>query len=304
MRRQHLTKSAISLIFGLPMHPERFVFIINPNSGNRKHRRWESLIQRHFHPERYEILYTRYAGHSKSILSGYCDVAEHCFVAVGGDGTVSELLPAILRSKASLAIIPTGSGNGLARHLGISMRPEGALKKLASGLPHPLDVLQVGDHYCCNTCGLGFSAMVTRYFGLGGKRGLWNYVKLAFTLHPKSRSFGLTINGQRYEDVWSVEIANSSQLGNNAVVSPMASVNDGIMDVLIIRKPTFWQAPGLIFMVFSRNVLRSPLSKYLRETELDIRLDSSQHFHIDGEYRGEKNAVQVKIIPSAIRIIF
>ncbi len=283
--------------------PNSFLFIINPNSGNRKLRDWESMISSYMGNSTYEILYTRYAGHSQSILAQYKDEPGLCIVAVGGDGTINDLLPGVLRSHSILGVVPTGSGNGLARHLGIPMNPAKAIQSLRHGKVHTLDLLDVNGSLCCNTSGIGFSATVARNFGKDGKRGFWSYLKLAFTLHRDSPLFTITINGQTFSDAWAVEIANSSQMGNNAVVSPIASVNDGIMDVLIMKKPKLWQIPGLMFMVFSKNILRSRLSHFLRATSLDVQLETEQDHHIDGDYRGMVKSLSVTMKASAIQIV-
>lgn len=283
--------------------PLHYIFIINPNSGSQKLRNWEKMIDRVFPEKNYEILFTRYAGHSRSILSSIETRPDLCVVAVGGDGTVSELIPAILEMNCSLGIIPTGSGNGLARHLGIPINPMGALLRLSRGKKQKMDVIRVNDQFCCNTCGIGYSAMVARYFGRDGRRGFLNYLKLAFSLHKESQSFRVCLNGDWYEDVWSLELANSSQLGNNAVVSPIASVSDGIMDVLLLKKPKLIHAPELMYMVFTRNILNSRFSRFLRTSKLEVKLEEPQDFHIDGDYQTNCSSLTLEILPSAIQII-
>jgi len=283
--------------------PSRFIFIINPNSGSQKLRNWDKLIEKVFKERNYEILYTRYAGHSRSILSQFNPSPDLCIVAVGGDGTVSDMIPSIMHIQCTLGIVPTGSGNGLARHLKIPIQPTGALLKLLYGRVQHMDVIQVNDQYCCNTCGIGYSAMVARNFGRDGKRGFWNYLKLAFMLHKESKSFSVCLNGIWYEDVWSLEMANSSQLGNNAIISPIASVSDGIMDVLLLKKPKLYHALELMFMVFSRNILNSRFSRFIRTDSLEVRLENTQDFHIDGDYQGQCTQLRLKVLPSSIKII-
>lgn len=281
----------------------KYLFIVNPNSGKRKHKDWEALISKVLAPEDYEILYTRFAGHSKSILADIDHHSAYCVVAVGGDGTINELLPAILHSGASLGIVPRGSGNGLARHLEIPMDPLPALKRLASGKSMEMDILVVNGQLCCNTSGLGFSSTVARNFGADGKRGFWSYFKLALKLYKSSPLFEVEINGKPYHNIWSIEIANSSQMGNNAIVSPFASVSDGIFDILLMTKPSIWEIPGLMYMVFTRNILKSKLSKFFTATSANIRLPILIDHHIDGEYIGMVDQLDVKILPSAVKII-
>lgn len=281
----------------------KYLFIVNPNSGKRKYKDWETLISKVLSAEDYEILYTRFAGHSKSILSDIDHQSAYCIVAVGGDGTINELLAPVLHSGASLGIVPRGSGNGLARHLQIPLDSLAALKKLIQGQSMQMDLLVVNGHLCCNTSGLGFSSTVARNFGKDGKRGFWSYFKLALKLYKSSVLFEVEINGKRYSNIWSIEIANSSQMGNNAIVSPFASVSDGIFDILLMTKPSVREIPGLMYMVFTRNILKSKLSQFFTATSAHISLPMKVDHHIDGEFKGMVDHLDVKILPSAVNII-
>jgi YegS/Rv2252/BmrU family lipid kinase len=281
----------------------KFIFIINPSSGNQKLRNWEGLIEANLDTNNYEILYTRYAGHSSSILSNYNQEENLCIVAVGGDGTVSELVPTILKSKAFLGIIPTGSGNGLARHLRIPLNTAQAIRNLNTGKPRAVDLIKMNDHFCSNTCGIGFGALVTKHFGAKGQRGFRTYFKLALALYKTSQCFDIKLNNTVYKNVWLIEFANSSQLGNDAIVSPFASVTDGIADILIMNRPKPWQVPAFIVMVLSGTILKSGLSKLIKATELKITLNDEQHYHIDGEYMGLIKEAELKMIPSSLPIL-
>ncbi len=282
---------------------KKFIFIINPSSGHQKLYNWEKLLSRYISPEPYEILYTRYAGHSTSILGHFPPDETVCIVAVGGDGTVSELISTVLRCRAVLGIIPTGSGNGLARHLGIPLQVDKALQVLKQGNAEKIDLMQINGQFSCNTSGLGFSAMVTKYFGAKGNRGFSSYFKLALKLYKSSPEFSIVLNDVNYTGVWAVEFANSSQLGNNAIVSHLASIQDGIVDILILKKPKFWQIPSMIFMVLSGKTLQMRLSTLIKATEVKLQTDLEQHFHIDGEYKGSLKRIDLNMLPSAIQLI-
>lgn len=299
-------KFLISHNFGpsMNLNPTKYLFVINPGSGNQQMRNWNELITNNLNGSDFEILISKDPGHSKSVIAQYQDAPNLCIVAVGGDGTVSALAKTVFSRKASLGIIPTGSGNGLARHLKIPIDPAKAIRKLSKGTAQKIDLVQVNDQYCCNTCGIGFSAFVTKHFGKAGKRGFSTYFKLAFTLYQSSKNFDIQINEKIFQNVWSVEIANSSQMGNNAVVSPLASVSDGLMDILIMSKPKFWQIPGLILMVFSKNIMHSKLSSFVRATNAKITLKEDFDYHIDGDYKGQANVFDFKVLPSSLTIIF
>lgn len=281
----------------------KFLFIINPKSGAQRRYDWEYMIEKHLKADLFLIVESVSPAHSDELVRQYSDAPNVCVVAVGGDGTVSELAKMVYKFDLMLGIIPIGSGNGLARHLKIPTNPAKALARLTSGKPKHIDLIKVNDRYCCNTCGIGFSGLISKYFGTKGKRGFTTYFKLALRLHKESNCFDVILNGKLFKDVWSIEIANSSQLGNNAIVSPLASVSDGIMDVVIMSKPKSWQIPGLIYMVFSRNILKSSLSHFIRASELIVQLPIEQEHHIDGEHRGLTSEVDVKILPSVLKVI-
>jgi YegS/Rv2252/BmrU family lipid kinase len=281
----------------------KFIFIINPSSGNQKLRDWENIISKYLFGVAYEILYTEYSGHGNSLLSNYQGDENTCIVAVGGDGTVNELLNSIYQSKTCLGIIPTGSGNGLARHLKIPLKIEKAIQKLTQEKPRSIDLFKLNNHYCINTCGIGFTALVTKHFGIKGERGFRTYFKLALKLYKTSKTFEFKLNDQLFQDVWMVEFANSSQLGNNVYVSPAASVTDGIADILIVRKPKPWQVPSFIAMALSGNILKSRLSKLIKAQEVKVTLSESHDYHIDGEYMGTLQEATLQILPSALEII-
>ncbi len=144
---------------------------------------------------------------------------------------------------------------------------------------------------------------MTKHFGAKGKRGFSNYLKLALSLYKTSSSFDIFLDDQLYKDVWAVEFANSSQLGNNAIVSPLASIYDGVVDILILKKPKYWQIPSLITMVLSGNVLKLKLSQLIKASQLKIRLREEQHYHIDGEYIGTIKSIHLQMIPSVLKVI-
>jgi YegS/Rv2252/BmrU family lipid kinase len=281
----------------------KFIFIVNPNSGKQRLIDWSQMVSQHLPSKNYEILFTTHPGHTGSILSDYQHVDDSCVIAVGGDGTVSELIPFVLNHKYVLGIIPMGSGNGLARHLKIPLRTAAAIQKLSSGKASLIDLIQVNDRFCSNTCGIGFTALITRYFGLKGQRGFNAYLKLALKLYQTSERFDLMLDEVLYKDIWMIEFANSSQLGNDTYVSPHASVTDGIMDILIVKRPKIWQVPGFMLQSLFGKILKSSLTQLLQAKEVKIKLYSEQNYHIDGEYQGMIKELHLKILPSALQVI-
>ena len=138
------------------------LFILNPISGTVRKENISQLIERNINKElfSYDILYTEYAGHAEEIArkaaSNHVDVV----VAVGGDGTVNEVARGIVQTDTALAIIPCGSGNGLARHLMLPMNAKQAIELINEMVVHRLDYGVVDNHPFLCTCGVGFDAFI------------------------------------------------------------------------------------------------------------------------------------------------
>ncbi len=163
----------------------------------------------------------------------------HLVVAVGGDGTVNEVASAIVGSDAIFGIVPYGSGNGLSRFLGISMNAEKAIKNLGSGNIEIIDSARLNGQPFFNMAGMGFDAHISEVFSHGKKRGFLTYIKSSFEeiYKYKPQLYHLEIDGKTYErEAFMLSFANSSQYGNNAHISPHASVQDGLLDVCVIKQ--------------------------------------------------------------------
>ena len=153
---------------------KKIIFIVNPISGTQSKELVLSLLDEKIDKDKYtwEIVYTERAGHAIEIAADAADSHTDIVVAVGGDGTINEIARSLVHTNTALGIIPCGSGNGLARHLQISMDPRKALEILNDGLVDIIDYGKINgtDFFC--TCGVGFDAFVSLKFANAGKRGL------------------------------------------------------------------------------------------------------------------------------------
>jgi len=163
---------------------KRYCFIINPISGVNKKKAIISLIQEKCTEKKvvFEIWYTTANERGGILAEKALEAGFNVVVAVGGDGTVHEVGLSLLRSSATLGIIPTGSGNGLARALGISMDPVQAIQTILNGVSQKIDAIQLNDDYCLNMAGLGFDALI----GILQKFPFWRGVELAIRLFNRS----------------------------------------------------------------------------------------------------------------------
>ena len=221
---------------------KRIVFIVNPISGAQQKEVVLAQIVRAIDTTKYdyEIIKTAYAGHATQIAERAVSDGVDIVCAVGGDGTVNETAKALLHTNTALAIIPCGSGNGLARHLHIPIDPIRAAELIDEGRVQDIDYGMVdGKPFFC-VCGVGFDAYISMKFADAGKRGAISYVENVLkSLKYSPREYELEIhNGGEVRKVaykaFLISCANASQYGNNAYIAPQASVRDGVMDVTVI----------------------------------------------------------------------
>ena len=212
---------------------------MNPISGTSDKKDIPYLIEELLDKEQfdYSIRETEYAGHAYEIAKESKEQGIDIVVAVGGDGTVNEVGRALVHSNTALGIIPTGSGNGLARHLLIPMKIKGAIQVLNDCEITDLDYGIINEHPFFCTCGVGFDAFISEKFAEAGKRGpityLENILKEGLKYEPETYEIEAG-NGTIKKKAFLISCANASQYGNNAYIAPQASMSDGMIDVIIM----------------------------------------------------------------------
>lgn len=281
---------------------KKYLFIINPKSGTQTKSSLEIQIAKLLDLDQFEIQFTEYPKHAVEICKKGIENGFDCIVAVGGDGTVNEVASQLVNTNVALGIIPSGSGNGFARHLNIPLESEKAIRHLLSSQLITVDVLRVNENISCNTCGIGFAAQVAKIFGHDGKRGFLTYLKLGLTGFSSYESFSVEIEGIKYDNLLTVEIANSSQMGNNAIISPFSSITDGIAEIVMLKKPKWWQVPKIIFQIFSKTLPDSPHVTFLHFSNQKIKVNRIVEHHIDGEYIAELQELNFKILANQLKI--
>ena len=205
-----------------------------------------------------------------------------------------------------MGIIPKGSGNGLARHIGVSRKPISALQLLSSGKSISMDTFELNRELSINVSGIGFDGHIASLFGKSGKRGLREYVSLAASEFHKFKKFEarLVIDGNQIEtNAFIIAFANSSQFGNNAVISPNASVIDSFIDVCIVQKVPLLHAIGFAGKMFTRNADKSSFIQIIKGKSASISFNSPMPYHIDGEGRDPAKDFEVKIVPSSLKVL-
>jgi diacylglycerol kinase family enzyme len=286
----------------------RIAVIINPISGRGRRRPAgdaRARLARHVTAKagvQADIEITRFAGHATELARAFVSAGHDVIAAWGGDGTVNEVAGPLVGSRAALAIVPSGSGDGLARSLGLPSRPDAAMAAALGRGRTALDVGYIGDRHFLNIAGVGFDAFVARTFGRSGRfgaagygfhalRGLWSYTCAPYDLVlDGSRS-----SGRRFL----VAFANSRQYGNGLVIAPDADVRDGLLNAIVVDDGgpavQLWRA---------RRLFVSRLAPASGVRRLTVRTGSVEgpalSGHVDGEPFDTAGRLDVRVERHAI----
>ena len=226
--------------------------------------------------------------------------------AVGGDGTVHETARRLIGRKPALGILPTGSGNGFARHIGLPIEPAQALDSCRGGRIVTIDTALVNDHPFLGVMGIGFDAMIADRFASSSVRGLETYVKEGLRAFAEFRAeeYEVTANGNTiHQKAFVVAIANSGQYGNNARIAPLASLQDGLLDVVIIHDTTILDAAFLLARLFHGTIHQAKGVTSLQTPELTIRRAAEGPAHLDGEPLKLGAELQIRVVPQSLRLL-
>lgn len=288
---------------------QRFVF--NPRSGRPKRNAPILPALKEFIRSRSldaDLVSTEGPGHATEITREAVAAGCQCVVAVGGDGTVNEVAQALIHTPAAMGLVPCGSGNGLALHLGIPSKVSAALECAAgdAGRVAELDTGIVNGRPFVNAMGLGLDADVGRRFNLLTRRGLPAYTKtaLAAFFTRKTERCTITCNGTRETvDMLFVAIANSDQYGNNAKIAPGARVDDGLLDMVIVRPMGVLGACALGARLFLGTIDKSRDVAIRKSARFVIERPAKGVIHTDGETHVADALVEIQIRPRSLKFM-
>ena len=289
------------------MSKKKIYFIVNPISGIGRQKVIEKLIDEQLDRTlfEYEIGYTKAAKHATELAQQAAAKNFDIVVAVGGDGSVNETAKGLIGSNTAMAIIPTGSGNGLARHLNIPLDLEKAMEVINKANETRIDSIQMNDETFVNVAGVGFDAHIGWEFAKYGKRGFSSYVKVIAREFPKykAQDFELTIDGKTIiKNAYLISFANGSQWGNNAHIAPTADIADGIMDIAILKDFKFYSGLSIGYKLFKKTLHKSSHLEIIKAKEVILK-QKGTIAHIDGEPIEMGNELRIKVNPLSLKVI-
>ena len=287
---------------------KKIIFIINPVSGVGKQKGIEKLIAKHLDTTAFEysIIYTEKQGHAAEISRDAVIQGFDAVVAIGGDGTVNETAQGLIGSETAMGIIPTGSGNGLSRHLKIPMNPAKAIRILNNFKTAKIDTATLNDNLFVSVAGVGFDAKVAKEFAGSGRRGFRKYFNIVTSAYAsyKPRKYSMVIDGQEISrKALMISFANSNQFGNNTSIDPKARLDDGFIDVCIVSKVPYWKTAFLAPLLFMKKFDRTHYVEIIRAKEVELVRKKGKSGHLDGDpFIAGKN-VHLKIQPLSLKVI-
>jgi YegS/Rv2252/BmrU family lipid kinase len=252
----------------------------------------------------YEVLEPGKAGEATAWARA-CDA--DIVVAVGGDGTVSEVATGLLGTDKALGIIPCGSGDGLALHLGISRNPRKAVRALNAGRIARIDAARLdGRPFFC-TAGVGLDADVAWAFARSARRGLGTYISTAWGLWrhgDRAHRYMLSTDGGRWSgSAVIITVGNANQWGNEARIVPKASLRDGLLDVTVVEPFATWEIPFLAAQLMTGKADSSRRVRSFRSARVQISRDHQGPAHCDGDPFEAGADLNLEIVPGALDVV-
>lgn len=275
------------------------LFIVNPISGISRKRKTVAFLEKKGH----KVVFTQYAGHAEQLAR---EAEEKVIVAVGGDGTVNEVARGIKGTEKVLGIIPCGSGDGLALHLGISRLYKRAYKTILEGKAIKIDTAEINGRPFFSVCGLGFDASVSERFANSGKRGVINYIKQGLkTWHDYTpEKYIINIDGKEWKNEAAlITVGNSSQWGNNALITPYADIQDGMLDITIVDMFSAIEIPALALLLMTGRLDMSSKVSCHRGKHISIRRSFNGPAHADGDWFNTGTNLDIRIHPHSLNVI-
>ncbi|MBC7936113.1 MAG: YegS/Rv2252/BmrU family lipid kinase [Rhizobacter sp.] len=294
--------------------PRKLIFFYNPISGTKSKTALLELLQSKTTAQGldFELIETNAAGDyhflNDKIKEGVTDI-----IVCGGDGTVNQVATALLNSEVNIGIIPMGSGNGLALAAGIPTNAGKALDIIFKGKASPIDGFYINQYFSCMLCGLGFDAQVAHDFAKQSKRGLSTYIKETFSnfFSAKAYPFILEIDNNRIKaEAFFISIANSNQFGNNVTIAPQASICDGLIDIVVVKKMSKARLIFSLFKQIKMGQITTAGKKYHKEDilyyqskNISIQNPSEAPLHIDGDPAITAKHFDIKIMEKAFKLL-
>ncbi len=290
------------------MEKKKILFIGNPFSGAKAGKSLAEVVEKYIDKDTfdYTVKMTEYATHASFLAREAVSQDFFAVVAAGGDGTINEVAQSILGSKTALGIVPFGSGNGFSYHLGVRRDVVKAIQLINKCHIEAIDTGMANDRFFINVAGLGLDATVAYKTKLNSRRGFFPYF-----IQTLKESFGFQFMKLKITtptDSWTGEyamavVANGSVYGYDFTVAPEAILNDGLFDILLVKKAPIWKYFILAFSMLTKTFHKSRLVHFFKTDSLTITQENNKYFQVDGEGMLAESKIEFSLIPKNLLIL-
>ena len=279
--------------------------IVNPISGTQKHRNVHKIFEKYL--KNYEIVYTKYQNHAFEISKNLDKKFDRVVVA-GGDGTVNECVRGLIDKNITLLTLPCGSGNGFSLHNNIDTNLENAIINLDNYKVIKSDIWTINDIPFINVSGIGFDALIANSFSKLKKRGFSSYIKLILkkVIAYKSQEYKIEIDNKEINtNAFFIAFANASEYGNGAVISPKSKINDGLLEIVIVKKFNKLLIPKLIYYMFKNRIhkFKKVIIKQGKLIKITTKSKEDSFVHFDGEPKKISGIIEIRISNRKLKVL-
>lgn len=290
------------------LEPKKIQFIVNPHAGLGWEKRVGKSVEKWLDHRKFEysLRFTEYSGHATQLAREAAQAGIDVVVAVGGDGSVNEVAAGLIHSQTVMGVIPAGSGNGLATHLGYGRNIDAAMRKLNTAEPILIDCGALNDKIFVNIAGIGFDGLVSNLMKGEQKRGLLPYFlkSVRAGLEYTSKPCEIELNGEIIqENCFAISIANGPMYGYNVQIAPNALLDDGLFSVVILREAPRWQYFAAVPSALNGRILKEQFVRHFQTDALTIRSAGENYVHFDGEGIKMEGEMRVSMHPKSLLML-
>lgn len=288
--------------------PKRIVFIVNPRAGTNLQKHIRKSVDRHLDHRRfiYGIWHTEKAGHAAELAQKAREEGYQIVVAVGGDGSINEVASALLHTDVAVGVIPAGSGNGLAMHLGYGRDIDKAIRKLNTATVQTIDCGLLNGHPFVNLAGIGIDGLVAKRMKGSRLRGFLPYFirSVAAGLAYSARYCTIETEDRKIrEKCFVVTVANGPMYGYNFRIAPDALLDDGLFSVVLFRDVPRWRYFAAIPASLNGNIYDAGFVEHFSARRVKITSEGANYIHIDGESIELQGELNFEMAPLALKIL-
>ncbi|ABR50853.1 diacylglycerol kinase, catalytic region [Alkaliphilus metalliredigens QYMF] len=287
-----------------------YCFIVNPVSGKNKGKKVMVLVEEVLKKKNvdYQLYVTNKPGEAQFLASQASREKYDVIVAIGGDGTIHEVLNGMIHSKKKLGIIPAGTGNDLAKSLNYPTNVEQALETVLNGHTRKIDIGRINGNYFINFASIGLDALIAEEANKMKKLYSSRYTYVLAVLKGiivfKSPTIKVLIDGKEQKrEIMLLAICNGAYYGGGMKIAPTADVADGYLDVCLIRKMSKLKLLFLFPTIFTGNHVKYKEVEFYRGKKVEVSSQSKFKFNADGEVK-DHLPTTVEIIEKGIEIIW